>query len=592
MIFSGRFTSLTHPSLSQITISISATAWIARSILILQGVALLAFLIMLLSKILEGLIRLFGNVKFADSTHPLDGGLFAAFGGLSSRVKQRRRVRAGKSGSSVGSADKNGATGDHERGAGSGAGAAGVPSKRASQAGSVNTQMMLDRFSSDTQHTAAGPLTASSHHGHTRGSSSGGASGGGYLPSQRPPSGQWSAYAPISGQEILQDDHQPPVRGFSVIRGGKANYQDPYTAFSSLGDPATAEGYQAGYNLQPRTNYVDGRTQPITTIPLSTPSTSATAASTATIPAVASTTRHNRRKSQTAIVESVPSSTSASPQSTYRPLSGSGDNTPGWTTPGAPAGSAAVGIQPFLHSQPFNMQSGEPIEQMVDDDVWSDTSDHYKRDRPTKKSKWFGIGSGKSKAAYYSDDDEDVDEFGVGGHEDDDDDEPDRKSTGGGGGWFASFGLGGGGGEKSTRQSLEERGDENHLRRKSGEAATGAPDDPSAATTTRSFKVVRNKSSSTSKSIPSSLTPITPLESPNESIVKSNNNQGASGQTSPPAPGAPQRSFVVNRAKRPLLQSALTNPHASSSSSGPESPPQQQAPVRTFVVNRQPQRPT
>lgn len=140
-----------------IDVSTPAAAWIAYAILLLQAIAFVCFLVMLLSKILEGLIRLFGNVKFHESTHPLDGGLLAALGGL--RPPRRTKSTARRP----------------------------QPS-RSSTAGSINTQMLLDRYS--------------------------------------------------QGEPPIDD---PSVtRGFSVVRGGKAAYQDPYAALP-VSEPLTAD---------------------------------------------------------------------------------------------------------------------------------------------------------------------------------------------------------------------------------------------------------------------------------------------------------------------------------------------------------------
>ena len=147
--------------------------------------------------------------------------------------------------------------------------------------------------------------------------------------------------------------------------------------------------------------------------------------------------------------------------------------------------------------------------------------------------------------------------------------EPVRQSS-----WLSSLGLSG---DKRMRSSLDEkRVDENALR-KSHEISLN--DDASAPPTGRSFKVQRNKSSSTSRSIPLRSIPSSP--------------HGAAAelpQESGGAPAQPTRGFVVNRAPRSGYSSANpsqpTSPAtAPMSLESHESTPQE--PGRSFVVNRQ-----
>lgn len=95
-------------------------------ILIIQAVVFVFFFFMVLTKIIEGLIRLFGGAPFDESTHPIDGGIFAAImdldyfsgvrGGKAAQRKQRKR--------------------DSRQ-----------LQRNVSVAGSLTTQMMLDRHS-------------------------------------------------------------------------------------------------------------------------------------------------------------------------------------------------------------------------------------------------------------------------------------------------------------------------------------------------------------------------------------------------------------------------------------------------------------
>lgn len=79
----------------------AARTWLAYTALILNAIVFLFFVFMLLTKLLEGLIRLIGGAHFDESTHPLDGGIFAAIadldclngvtGGKAAARKRRKR---------------------------------------------------------------------------------------------------------------------------------------------------------------------------------------------------------------------------------------------------------------------------------------------------------------------------------------------------------------------------------------------------------------------------------------------------------------------------------------------------------------------
>lgn len=96
------------------------------AILILQAIIFVFYFIMILTKILEGLIRLFGGAPFDESTHPIDGGIFAAImdldclnGGRGGKAAARKRRKR-----------------DSQQ-----------LQQNVSIAGSLTTQMMLDRHS-------------------------------------------------------------------------------------------------------------------------------------------------------------------------------------------------------------------------------------------------------------------------------------------------------------------------------------------------------------------------------------------------------------------------------------------------------------
>lgn len=208
-----------------IDISTPVAGWVAYVILLLQAIAFVYFLVMLFCKILEGCLRLFGNVKFDESTHPLDGGLLAAFGGL--RLPGRRKARNQR---------------DRRR----------RQNAEAAQtsAGSINTQMMLDRYSTNTSL----PYTDTD-------------------------------YPPAPGS--------PVQRGFSVVGGGKAEYRNPYAALpmttrSHAYAPTPLYPVQEADNNAPPppSSFVVNRAAP---------------------------TKHTRTRSQTAIIEPYPTSQHTSP---------------------------------------------------------------------------------------------------------------------------------------------------------------------------------------------------------------------------------------------------------------------------------------
>lgn len=212
---------------------------------------------MLTCKILEGLIRLFGKIRFDESTHPLDGGLFAAFGGLSEKLKGRRGSKRPRL--------------DH---------------RNSSNAGSINTQMMLNRYS--TNPTSAPFSNRPSHESYLSG---------------RPSMGHWvdsnGIYSAVpdgkAPQEVLMDS--APTRGFSVVRGGRAVYQDPYAALPT----ANAAGRVA---YPPNARSLTSPDRRTTFAPL--PSVAENGTRQDVVPAGSRPIRHARTRSQTAIIESFP----------------------------------------------------------------------------------------------------------------------------------------------------------------------------------------------------------------------------------------------------------------------------------------------
>lgn len=86
--------------LSQISIGNGAGGWVAYGILIILGLVYLAFVLMLIVKLIEALARILGGIGFDRSKHVVDSGLLGTCGmlgccgGRKSRRSTRRRYRA------------------------------------------------------------------------------------------------------------------------------------------------------------------------------------------------------------------------------------------------------------------------------------------------------------------------------------------------------------------------------------------------------------------------------------------------------------------------------------------------------------------
>lgn len=212
----------------------TAADWITYAILIVQAIIFVFFLLMLLTKLIEGSIRLFGGVHFDESTHPLDGGIFAAIMDLDCL----NPVRGGKA------AERRRRKRDSRQ-----------LHKNVYAAGTLTTQMMLDRHSQGVlrQTVSEGstpmlypvgyqpplgppPVDQRSSDDRSDERPSGGdnimdawrpISGSGYVPP--------GAYAPTVTSPTSPPPDSPfsnfqyePNRGFSVVRGGRSHYENPY----------------------------------------------------------------------------------------------------------------------------------------------------------------------------------------------------------------------------------------------------------------------------------------------------------------------------------------------------------------------------
>ncbi|WVQ82236.1 hypothetical protein IAT38_004364 [Cryptococcus sp. DSM 104549] len=237
----------------ELSMSETAADWITYALLILQAIIFVFFLVMLLTKIIEGSIRLIGGVHFDESTHPLDGGIFAAIMDLDclnpvrgGKAAERRRRKHGSR----------------------------QLQKNVSAAQSMTTQMMLDRHSMgvtrqpvsdvDTPFLSAYPMAghypplgpppidrrSSESRSDERpgeanimdawrpapvmtGTTGGYVAPGTYAPTVGSPTSPPPDFARAASGSSGQG--QGPARGFSVIRGGRADFQNPYDVIQGSG---------------------------------------------------------------------------------------------------------------------------------------------------------------------------------------------------------------------------------------------------------------------------------------------------------------------------------------------------------------------
>ncbi|KAG6897606.1 hypothetical protein C0992_013046 [Termitomyces sp. T32_za158] len=87
--------SSTERGINRISIGAGAGSWVAYGILIILALVFLALLLMLLVKLVEALVRIFGQVGFDRSRHVVDGGLLGACGLLGccgSRQRHKKRL--------------------------------------------------------------------------------------------------------------------------------------------------------------------------------------------------------------------------------------------------------------------------------------------------------------------------------------------------------------------------------------------------------------------------------------------------------------------------------------------------------------------
>ncbi|WWD17438.1 hypothetical protein CI109_101879 [Kwoniella shandongensis] len=468
----------------------SAVAWITYAILIIQAIIFLFFILMLLTKIIEGLIRLFGGVHFDESTHPLDGGLFAAIMDLDCL----NPVRGGKA-----AARKRRKRGSRQL------------QRNVSAAGSLATQMMLDRHS---QGVTRPPVSEGSTPFLGNYPPIAMNQGGSYFPALQPPLGPpplerhssesrsdektggeaimdaWqpsastshstspSGYAPPGGyvpSAISPVHGQIPTRSFSVVRGGRADYDNPYDVL-----PLQGLGQVQQSSLPPGVQMMQMPTPSIRVSqigqrPMSPP--------------------HSRQKSSHAIVELV-SSPGAGPSMSSATI-------PPPSSPPHPVGIRTnnEGLRPPALAIPKRRSLNDLKHDPSPDSQYSDSTTAAKKKAKRRSGGWFSRNSGdKSRkrgdgdSDGYDDDDESDDEPGPsrrrtkgapltaprGYHEPapfepvpiESDDVAEPVGGTSGGGWRRALGLGKR--KKSLDDIAEQARDENKARKAALAAESGA----------------------------------------------------------------------------------------------------------------------
>lgn len=439
---------------------------------------------MLVCKILEGIIRLFGKIRFDESTHPLDGGLFAAFGGLSEKLKRRRKNSRPHL--------------DH---------------RNSSNAGSINTQMMLNRHS--TNQTAMPFSGRPSHESYL--------SGG-------PATGQWGennvGYSSVPGvdtpQEILMD--MAPTRGFSVVRGGRAVYQDPYAVLPGMN---TVVPDRVSY--PPNSRSLTSPDRRTSFAPL--PSLAENGSQSGYAGAPSRPVRHTRTRSQTAIIES------------FNP--GPEGGMPGALGVPAPTGRSTNsftvnrGAPPPI---PLILQNSHPEYRPVVGTVnpLPDEEDESVPKKSSKSSNWFG----RSRTNVNLEDSDSEEELAPKISR-----KTDGKEHGGGGssgGWLSAL-LPGSSSKRNSAELIQETSSYERSPRQAAEILLETDDGSKHSLSdppTRSFRVNRQhqpSDSSSQRPSPHSSNPTSPRGFGDIDLPGSNSER---------PPQDSQRSFVVSRANR------------------------------------------
>ena len=234
------------PCAFQVSVEPSAGGWIAYAIILIQGLVYLAFFLMLLVKILEGFVRLFGRVPFDKATHSMDSGLLGALsqagccGAKRRPPKRRGRHAKGAAATTVGDVGSKHTPNSSLGATATRPGTGGGLYPQTSSYRSSPTQAGQLSFLRPEQAFQPYREDADDESGFIMGAWAGST---GYLPVENEPGS-----AGVGG--VLGTNAEPAkTTGFSRVGGGRARHDDPFATLPPTAISAAAQA-RAGYARQ------------------------------------------------------------------------------------------------------------------------------------------------------------------------------------------------------------------------------------------------------------------------------------------------------------------------------------------------------
>lgn len=353
---------------------------------------------------------------------------------------------------------------------------------------------------------------------------------------------QWgdnnAIYSPVpdneAPQEVLMDS--APTRGFSVVRGGRAAYQHPYAALPN----ANVSGR---VTYPPNTRSLTSPDRRATFAPL--PSVAENGSREAVVSPDGRPVRHARTRSQTAIIETFPSSAPDGPEGSMPGALGLAAPRPDRSSQSFSLHRGISGPVPLVLS--YQQADAVPPASQSINSSQEEIRDAAPR-KSNKPSTWFGrIKTNDRTANANSDSEEELVDYGRAGFG--------GKNQGHGGssssaGWLSSL-LPGSASKRTSMESTNENAKSENSARKAAtillEGDNGSRQPISSEPPVRSFRVNRQQTGSSVSSqrpSPQSTNPNTP-----HAFGFSNLPDQNSPMTSE-RPQESQRSFAVNRGNR------------------------------------------